>query len=127
MSTKTFPVLLIILFVASSSNINVRAQEEEDKVSNIAATVDCREIGRLNGEVQYQYEVTLTNNTGSKQLVAYDVIFMAGDVRLKTHKHSTLMIPHEKKLTETHDGKMRETDWDRVTKFRIEWSSKKQT
>ncbi len=93
--------------------------------NDVTAEVDCKEVGRLNGEVGYQYDATLTNNTDSKLIVKYDVIFLAGDVRKKTHSHSTLMIPNET-LTETHDGKISEEDWEKITKFRIEWSSQKQ-
>jgi hypothetical protein len=125
MSTKTIATLLSIVFVTLFGHINVQAQEDKAQTPNVTATVDCKEVGRLNGKVQYQYEVKLTNKTASKQLVEYHVIFMAGDVRLKTHDDSTLMIPHEN-LTETHDGTISETDWERVTSDRIEWSSKKQ-
>ncbi len=85
----------------------------------VEGTVDCEEIGRLNGEVGYQYDVTLTNNTATKLIVRYKVIFKAGDTPKKTHSHSTLMTPNEN-LTETHDDKMSETEWDKVTVFRLE-------
>ncbi len=34
--------------------------------NDATAEVDCKEVGRLNGEVGYQYDATLTNNTDSK-------------------------------------------------------------
>ena len=97
----------------------------QEALPDVSGTVDCKEVGRLNGEVGYQYEVTLTNNTESKLIVKYNVIFMAGDVPIKNHNHSTLMIPNET-LTETHDGKISEAEWDRVSSFRVEWESEKQ-
>jgi hypothetical protein len=122
MNTRTIATLLSILFVTLFGHSSVQAQED---TSAVTATVDCKEVGRLNGKVQYQYEVKLTNKTASKQLVEYHVIFMAGVVRVKTHDDSTLMIPHEN-LTETHDGTISETEWERVRSYRIEWSSKTQ-
>ena len=111
--------MLVVLF----GNTSVQAQE--NKRTDVSAVVDCREVARLNGVVQYQYDATLKNNTASKLIVEYNVIFMQGQVRKKEHKHSTLMIPNEK-LTETNEGTIREADWEKVTIFRIEWSSKKQ-
>ena len=97
----------------------------QESQPDVSGTVECKEIGRLSGEVEYRYDVTLTNNTGSKQKVKYDVIFMAGDVPIKKHSHSTLMTPNET-LTETHDAKIVEADWERVSKFRLEWESEVQ-
>lgn len=88
----------------------------------ISATVHCKERGRLNGQVEYQYDVTLKNNTANKQIVTYNVILLAGNVPLKTHQHSTLMIPYET-LTETHYGKINEADWDRASRVKVDWKS----
>lgn len=90
--------------------------------SDVSATVECKEIGRLKGEVGYEYEVTLKNNTQKKLIVEYSVLLIAGGTTKKTHKHSTLLIPSEK-LTETHSDKMKESVWDEITRFRVEWSS----
>jgi hypothetical protein len=94
------------------------------QAQDVTGDIDCKEIGRNNGEVQYQYDVTLVNNTESKLIVEYNVIFLTGNVPTKNHAHSTLIIANER-LTETHDGTMNETDWDKVTKFRVELSWKK--
>ena len=88
---------------------------------DVTADVDCREIGRLNGAVEYQYDVTLSNNTDRKLIVEYTVIFVAGSVRKKEYKHSTVLIPKESSV-ESHDGTIKEADWDAVTRFRVEWS-----
>jgi hypothetical protein len=93
------------------------SQEKEDVIT---ATIECKELGRLNGEVEYQYDVTLTNNRKVKFKVDYDVIFLAGTTRIKTHNHSTLLIPAEK-LTETNSGVIKESDWNKITTFRVEW------
>jgi hypothetical protein len=89
---------------------------------DVSGDIDCRETGRLNGVVEYQYDVTLINHTDLKQKVDYKVIFFAGDVPIKKHNHSTILIPKEN-TTESHDGKMKEEDWDRITRFRIETES----
>lgn len=123
MSTKKFTLMLCVMLATLFGNTSVQAQENTSK--DVTADVNCVEVGRLNGEVQYQYDVTLKNNTASKLIVKYNVIFMEGQVPKKEHKHSTLMMPDET-LTETHYGKISEAEWDKVTKFRIEWSSEKQ-
>jgi hypothetical protein len=122
-NTKKIVLMLCILIGFLFCNLSV--QSNENASPDVTAAVDCKEVGRLNGEVEYQYDATLTNNTDSKLIVTYEVIFMAGDVRKKTYNHSTVMIPNET-LTETHDGKISEEDWDKITRFRIEWSSQKQ-
>ncbi len=89
---------------------------------DVTGDIECNETGRLNGEVGYQYDVTLTNNTDLKQKVDYKVIFFAGTTPIKEYKHSTILTPKETS-TESHDGKIKEGDWDRVTKFRVETES----
>jgi hypothetical protein len=89
---------------------------------DVSGDIDCRETGRLNGEVGYQYDVTLINHTDIKQKVDYKVIFFAGGSPIKEHNHSTILIPKETS-TESHDGKMKEADWDKVTRFRVETES----
>ena len=118
MSNKNITIILTILLITLFGLTGAQA-------SHATARVDCKEISRLNNQVQYQYQVTLENNTASKLLVNYNVIFMAGQVPRKNHRHSTLMIPHET-LTETHEGVMSVTGWDKVTGFRVEWSSQRQ-
>lgn len=90
--------------------------------SDVSATVECKEIGRLNGVVQYQYDVTLTNNTKKKLRVDYTVTLYAGDVPKKSHSHSTILIPSENS-TETNSGSMKQSDWDLVSRFNVKWSS----
>jgi thermostable 8-oxoguanine DNA glycosylase len=119
MKAKKIVMIFCVLLALISVSAGVPAQETANK--EVTADVDCNELGRLNGEVGYQYDVTLKNNTASKLIVEYTVIFMEGTARKKEHKHSTLMIPKES-LVETHEGKIKETDWDKVTSFRIEWS-----
>lgn len=111
-------VLGLVLFVTLAAFPGGKPLSLQER-PGVEGTVDCREIGRLNGEVGYQYDVTLTNNTASKLIVKYKVIFKAGDVPQKTHSHSTVMIANEN-MTETHDDKMSETEWDKVTVFRLE-------
>jgi hypothetical protein len=89
---------------------------------DVTGSIECDETGRLNGEVGYRYDVTLTNNTDLKQKVDYKVIFFAGTTPVKEHKHSTILTPKETS-TESHDGKMKEGDWDRVSRFRVETES----
>jgi hypothetical protein len=88
---------------------------------DVTADVDCREIGRLSGDVEFRYDVTLNNNTDRKLIVEYTVIFVAGSVRKKEYRHSTVLIPKESSV-ESHDGTIKEADWDAVTRFRVEWS-----
>jgi hypothetical protein len=104
---------ILMVFPAGKS----LSQEKEDVIT---ATIECNELGRLNGVVEYQYDVTLTNNRKVKFKVDYDVIFLAGTTRIKVHNHSTLLIPAEK-LTETNFGSIKESDWDKITTFRVEW------
>lgn len=92
------------------------------EAQDVKGAIDCKEIGRLNGQVQYRYDVTMINTTAMKLIVNYNVILFAGDVPQKHHVHSTLMTPHEK-LYETHDGIMSVTDWDKVTRFRVEFTA----
>lgn len=109
------------LLVLASLSVGVPVPGPDD--TDVTADVDCQEIGRLNGQVQYQYDVTLKNNTERKLIVEYTVIFLAGSVRKKEFKHSTLLIPEESTV-ESHDGAIKENDWDNVTRFRIEWESR---
>jgi hypothetical protein len=122
MMTKKIAMIFCVLLALISVSAGVPARETANE--DVSADVDCRELGRLNGEVGYQYDVTLKNNTSSKLIVEYNVIFMEGSIPKKNHKHSTLLIPKES-LVETHEGTIKEADWDKVTKFRIEWSSRK--
>jgi len=117
MKTKNVAIIITILLSAFLGAAGVRA-------ADATATVDCKETGRLNGQVQYQYEVTLSNNTAKKLTVEYDVILVAGSVPSRDHRHSTLLSPNEKNLTETHDGVMSAEGWDKITRFRIEWTSR---
>ena len=92
----------------------------QEKEEVITATVECKEIGRLQGVVEYQYDVTLTNNRKVKFKVDYDVIFLAGTIRTKVHNHSTILIPAEE-LTETNVGSIKESDWNKIDTYRVEW------
>jgi len=135
MSTKkitlVLSILLAILFgnniVQSQQKGNLKKGNPSTKVQlktteDVTATVDCKSLGTLNGEVSYQYDVTLKNNTSNKLIVKYKVIFKAGDVIKTQHSHSTILIPGEE-LTETNDGTMKEADWDLVTKCWVDWTA----
>jgi hypothetical protein len=106
-------VLCVILAIFSTG----KSWSKEDDVTG---TLNCKELGRAQGLVQYQYDVTLNNNTDVKLKVDYQVILLAGDVKKKVHSHSTLLIPKEK-LTETNYGSMNENDWDQITGCNAEW------
>lgn len=108
---------LALAFFSVRAGVSAPTTPDED----VTADVDCREIGRLSGDVEYQYDVTLNNNTDRKLIVEYTVIFMAGSVRKKEYKNSTVLIPKESSV-ESHDGTIKEADWDAVTRFRVEWS-----
>ena len=109
----------LLVLASLSIGVPVPAPDKTD----VTADVNCKEIGRLNGQVQYQYDVTLKNNTERKLIVEYTVIFLAGSVRQKEFKHSTLLSPKESTV-ESRDGAIKEGDWENVTRFRIEWESR---
>jgi hypothetical protein len=110
---------LMLIFTAGSQFS--MAEEKQNEV--IAASVTCTPLGALNGEVSYQYDVTLQNNTNEKFLVDYTVIFKSGSIVKKSHSHSTILIAGES-LTESHTGKMSESEWDNISECWIEWSTR---
>ncbi|MGE5604617.1 MAG: hypothetical protein ACM3YE_02880 [Bacteroidota bacterium] len=106
----TFGVVLTAFPAAKSFSDN----------DDVTGSVSCKELGRAQGVVQYKYDITLNNNTDVKLKVNYQVIIWAGSVRMKTHNHSTILIPGER-LTETNYGKMSESDWELATGCSAEW------
>lgn len=110
----------LMLICMASHQISMAA-EQQDEV--ITASVDCTALGALNGEVSYQYDVTLQNNTNEKFIVDYSVIFKSGSIVKKTHRHSTVLIPGES-LTESHTNKMSKSEWDTISECWIEWSTR---
>ncbi len=115
----TFTTAFMLIFTVGNS-VSM-ATEKQDEV--ITASVDCTALGALNGEVSYQYDVTLQNNTNEKFIVDYSVIFKSGSLVKKTHRHSTVLIPGES-LTESHTNKMSESEWDTISECWIEWSTR---
>lgn len=86
----------------------------------ITASITCDEQGSENGTTYYQYEVTLTNNTGSNQTVDYTVYMKSGSVIKESHNHSTLLIPYET-VVETHESTMSDGDWALISGCTVEW------
>ncbi|HPB01666.1 MAG TPA: hypothetical protein PLZ67_01805 [Bacteroidales bacterium] len=119
MKTLQFATLICIMIIGLAGNKKALAQEQQESVT---VSVNCKELGRLNGEVSYSYDATLKNNTAEKLKVTYRVIIKNGDTSVKTHNHSTVLIPDEE-LTETNDGEMSEEDWDKSTDVWIEYDT----
>jgi len=123
MKTKKFNqyrnalIFCIALVVALTIFPAAKSLADSDDVTG---SISCKELGRLQGVVQYQYDMTLKNNTDVKLKVEYQVILCAGGERKKTHNHSTLLIPGEQ-LTETNYGSMSESEWDQLTEVKAEW------
>ncbi|PKP03911.1 MAG: hypothetical protein CVU11_06605 [Bacteroidetes bacterium HGW-Bacteroidetes-6] len=111
-------IFRIAIFVfLSGSAFALSAQTKADEM--VTADVNCDSIGMLNGEVVYQYDVTLKNNTTNKLKVKYTVFLKAGSTVKKQHNHSTILIPDEE-LFESHEGNISQSDWNLISSFRIE-------
>lgn len=108
--------IAIFVFVFGGA-LSLSAQTKGDEM--VTADVNCDSIGTLNGEVVYQYDVTLKNNTTNKLKVKYTVFLKAGNMIKKQHDHSTILISEEE-LFESHEGRISQSDWNLISSFRIE-------
>lgn len=116
-------IVHVFILMSAMMLLSQKPVAAQDKSSDkVSADVECVEIGALNGETSYRYDVTLINLTKSKLKVEYTVYLKAGDVIKKQHSHSTILIPEEETI-ESNENKMRTEDWDKVTIFRVEWTA----
>ena len=109
-------IIIGIVFLAILSGFNSKETIRQDMIT---ASITYESLGSLNGTTNYQYEVTLTNNTSSKQTVDYVVYLKSGNVIKKSHRHSTILTPNETEVS-THEGNMSDADWELVNGCYVE-------
>jgi hypothetical protein len=114
-------IIIGIVFLAILSGFNSKETIRQDMIT---ASITYESLGSLNGTTNYQYEVTLTNNTSSKQTVDYVVYLKSGNVIKKSHRHSTILTPNETEVS-THEGNMSDADWELVNGCYVEGEVRK--